>query len=74
MFVVDGKTISCIEDSAACQREIKRLQNFRGIRICPASNEAMIQFNVKTIVPYRIQIKMEEFYQEARKRACDLGY
>ena len=58
----DGQLLTCLEDSARTQKEIKRLKSLKGIEIAPATAKSLIKFNCKTNIPLRIQQKMSEAF------------
>lgn len=66
-FIVDGKVVATVEETATVNRERKRLKGLRGIEIVPASAEQMIQANASTTLPKRITRRMSQLYDKSMK-------
>jgi len=53
-FVVDGRCIGIVQESAKAEKEKKRLENLCGIQVRKATPNELIKFNAKTAIPTRI--------------------
>ena len=66
-LVVDGKTISTVEDSRKLDKDRKRLDKLSGIIFRMATLDELVKVNARTFIPQRIIDKMESFSKNQRK-------
>jgi predicted acetyltransferase len=71
-FFADGKRVGTVEDSAKCQKEIRRLRGLAGIQVVEASSADMVKAGATTALPKRIINKMQSLYNQRRERDGDV--
>lgn len=73
VFIADGKMVDCLEESAKCKVEIKRLRGLHGIEIYDASPDDLIAVNAKTLLTKGQVNKMKQAAMVIRNRNAKIA-